>query len=337
MVNVGHFLKDIPNNITYQYLIKDPNELHSLWEKLKYIIKYKLIYYWLPLKWVYKLWVPKENDIEIAFVEGFSTKLLSHSHLKTEKIAWLHTDFSYNHWTSIIFTNKKQEENAYSKFNKVVCVSNVVKDGLLKLYPRLNNVIVKYNPIDNVKLLSLAQNNNLRLSSSSVKLVSTGRLVHQKGYDRLLPIIKNIIDEGYDVTLTILGEGVERNKLEEYIANNNLQDKVFLLGFVENPYAIMAKHDIFICSSRAEGYSLVIAEAMILGLPIVSTYCSGPNELLNDGEYGVLTENSEKALSQGIKSLITSPSEKKKFKRLSMQRAKQLDFKSIMQKIEDVL
>ena len=66
----------------------------------------------------------------------------------------------------------------------------------------------------------------------------------------------------------------------------------------------MAAADIFVCSSRAEGFSLVIAEAMALGIPVISTYCSGPNELLQEGKYGVLVENTEEALYVGIKTVL---------------------------------
>ena len=66
----------------------------------------------------------------------------------------------------------------------------------------------------------------------------------------------------------------------------------------------MIESDVFVCSSRAEGFSLVIAEAMVLGIPVVSTECSGPNELLQEGRCGILIENSEEGLYQGIKVLL---------------------------------
>ena len=77
IVNTGQYLKDIPKNINYKYIISNPKDCKSFWSKLIYNLKYKLVYFWLPLNWVYRLWIPKGNDIEVAFVEGFTTKLIS--------------------------------------------------------------------------------------------------------------------------------------------------------------------------------------------------------------------------------------------------------------------
>ena len=73
---------------------------------------------------------------------------------------------------------------------------------------------------------------------------------------------------------------------------------------MKNPYPLMDKMDLFVCSSRAEGYSLVIAEAMILGLPVISTNCAGPKELLDNGNYGMIVENHDEALYEGINNII---------------------------------
>ena len=340
IVNTGQFLNDIPNNVAYQYIIPNPKETNSLWSKLKYTLKYKLVYSWLPLNWVYKLWVPKGNDIEIAFVEGFSTKLLSKSSSKSKKIAWLHTDFGYNHWTPIVFKNNRQEEVTYSKFNNVVCVSHVVKDSLLKIYPSLNNVIVKYNPINDILIrdMSTISSGFKCRNVESFKFVSVGRLTPQKGYDRLLPIIKRLYDNGHNISLTILGEGSERNKLEEYIAKNNLGNIVSLSGFTPNPYSIIKEHDLFVCSSRAEGYSTAVTEALILGLPVITTDCSGMRELLGENnEYGVVVQNDEESLYNGIKKFLENKSYLEFYTTKAIERGKKFSLTSLMNEIEDIL
>ena len=86
--------------------------------------------------------------------------------------------------------------------------------------------------------------------------------------------------------------GWARPKLEELINKYRLSN-IKLLGFKENPYKYIKQVDLFVCSSKNEGFSLVIAEAMILGLPVSSRNRSGPNELLNFGEYGYIVENNE--------------------------------------------
>ena len=99
----------------------------------------------------------------------------------------------------------------------------------------------------------------------------------------------------------------------------------------------MHNADVFICSSRAEGYSLVIAEAMIVGLPIVTTECSGPNELVDNGKYGLLVENSTNGLIYAIDLLMRDHSYLEKMKHLSAIRSEFFSKEETLNTIEKVL
>lgn len=112
---------------------------------------------------------------------------------------------------------------------------------------------------------------------------------------------KRLIDEGFEYELWILGDGIKRESYEEFIRLNNIKEYTKLLGFKKNPYKYIKQCDSYICSSRMEGYSLVVAESIILEKPIVSTMCSGPIELIENGEYGILVENSIDGIYSGMK------------------------------------
>ena len=277
------------------------NLLSQLWNR----VKYKLIYSILPVRWVYKFFIPQGNDVEIAFCEGFLTRLLSHADLKSKKIAWIHTDLIDNPWPVElgVYKNIEEEKIAYSSYDKIVCVSQTAKESFCKLYGNKERTITIYNPID-VDDIRQKAGEKINRNNQTIHLISVGRLVPQKGYDRLLNAVKRLHEEGYSFKLTILGEGTERNLLEEFISSNDMHSYVSLPGFVDNPYHEIAVSDIFVCSSRAEGFSLVIAEAMVLGIPVISTYCSGPNELLEEGQCGMLVENSENGIYQGLKIVL---------------------------------
>jgi glycosyltransferase involved in cell wall biosynthesis len=89
--------------------------------------------------------------------------------------------------------------------------------------------------------------------------------------------------------LIILGEGRQRDKLQELARELGVADDVSLPGFVSNPYAYMVRADVFALTSRWEGFGNVLAEALAVGAPVVSTDCpSGPREILQDGRYGRL-------------------------------------------------
>ena len=164
-------------------------------------------------------------------------------------------------------------------------------------------------------------------------LVTSGRLVSQKGYESLLEACNKLNKDSIKYELWILGEGWDRPKLEELMNKYSLSN-VKLLGFKENPYKYIKQGDLFVCSSKNEGFSLVIAEAMILGLPVISTNCSGPNELLNFGEYGYMVENNEEALYKGLKEIINDDKKLKYYKKKSSER---VDFFNYKNRIRDII
>jgi len=303
IVDTGVYCEEVKKYVNhYSPIISyHGNLISQLWNR----VKYKLIYSILPLKWVYRLFIPQGNDVEIAFCEGFLTKLLSNADLKSKKIAWIHTDLKDNPWPIElgIFNDSAEEGDAYKKFDKIVCVSDTVRQSFYELYTLHHKAITIYNPIDVDDIQQKAGRKSKR-NDQAIHLISVGRLVPQKGYDRLLKAVKRLHDKGYSFQLTILGDGIERDMLEEYINGNDMHSYVSLPGFVDNPYQEMAASDIFVCSSRAEGFSLVIAEAMALGIPVISTYCSGPNELLQKGKCGMLVDNSENGIYHGLENVL---------------------------------
>ena len=107
--------------------------------------------------------------------------------------------------------------------------------------------------------------------------------------------------------LYLLGEGEERKELEEQIRRNSLEKEVTLLGFVANPYKYVAKMDLFACSSEKEGYSTAVTEAVALGVPVLTTDCSGMDEVLRNGDFGMIVKNDEDALYEGLKALLDEP------------------------------
>ncbi len=253
-------------------------------------LKYKLVYSLLPSSWVYRLFVPKESDVEIAFCEGYVTKLLSQSGSKAKKIAWVHTDLAVNPWPlqKSVFRNMEEECRTYRCFDKVVCVSKAI-DTIMRRDFGLDNTTVIYNPVDAeiVSLLS-REESPVKMDSSCFNIVAVGRLVPQKGFDELIRVVAEMVDDLPNLCLYIVGEGSERPQLEEMIATFGAEGHICLTGYMANPYALMSRADLYVCSSRAEGFSLTVAEAMALEIPVISMDCSGPAELLENGRFGEL-------------------------------------------------
>lgn len=186
----------------------------------------------------------------------------------------------------------------YPLADRVIAVSDGVRTDLVRKFGvRRERVQTIYNPYD----LDRIQRDALETPEFDLPerfLVSAGRLVKRKGFDDLLDAYARMAT---DLPLCILGEGAERDRLAARIQAMDLEGRVRLLGYARNPFAIVGRADMFVSPSHCEGFPNAIAEAMVLGVPVVSTDCpSGPAELLDEveavdfegvhpGKYGLLT------------------------------------------------
>lgn len=338
VVDTGVYVEEVKPYVHYISILGNPDKKKII-ERLWYRLKYKLIYQILPLKWIYQLFIPKGHDVEIAFIEGFVTNLLSSSsNKKAKRIAWVHTDLINNPWITEVYSSFDEEKKSYQQYDLVVGVSQTVSNALQKKY-QLKNVVTLYNPIDSNVIKHKSQEKiSLPLKKDGVlRLVSVGRFVPQKAFDRLLRIVHRLVSEGYSLELWLLGDGEQRLMLENYIREYSLEKIVTLWGFCENPYPYILKSDVFVCSSVSEGYSTAVTEALILGKPVITTLCSGMNELLNNGECGLITENSEEALYLGLKRCWEKPDLLLRYKKAAMLRRKEFCVEKQIEKIEEFL
>lgn len=335
VTDCGIYNEEISKYCTYKNILSINNK--SLLSKILYKIKYKL-FYKLPCKVIYKFIVSSIYDIEIAFVEGFATKFIAaSSNKKSKKIAWVHVDPIARSYSDNYFKNLNSQINCYKKYNDIICVSNAVAKSFKKKFKLYENVKVIYNPIDSDETIKKSNDILIDIKKNKLVLCSIGRLTKQKGFDRLLECVKRLKKENLIFELWILGEGEEREAIELYINENDLNDFVKLLGFNKNPYKYLKLADIFICSSRAEGFSLAIAEAMILGIPVISTDCSGPNELLDFGQYGLLVNNDVESIYIGLNCLISDEAKRQYFKVKSIERSNSFNLERVIKQIEGLL
>lgn len=335
----GKYENVIKSEVKYKAILNAPKGNNFI-EILLYKLKHHLVYNWLPLKTVYTLFVPHDNDIEIAYVEGFATKLLSHSiNKKSKKYAWIHIDINKYHWTKNVFLNSEDESTCYNRFHHIYTVSSVANYAFKKEFPNVKTPIgIIHNPIDEKDIKKMAREvSKIPNTEGRIRLVSVGRLVEQKGYDRLIRVVNRLVHEGYNIELWIIGSGPLEEELKTEITNYNLADRIRLWGFQNNPYKFLVQGDVFVCSSHSEGYSTAVTEALILGIPIITTMCSGMDELLRDGEYGIITPNDEDKLYKGLKDLLSTPGKIEHFRQKAIERGQDFSLASLMKPIEDLL
>lgn len=282
----------------------------------------------------YKLHVKDDYDIECAYLEAGSTKIMAAStNKKAKKLTWVHCDLRKASGNAKEFAQKTKPY--YEKFDKVLCVSGNVRDSFLELFGDTVPAEVLYNTIDDGEIRAkAAMPMPENVQKRKFTAVTLGRLTGQKGYDRLLKVHKRLTDEGFDYDLWILGEGPDRPKLEQYIAENGLEKSVKLFGFLDNPYPFIREADLLVCSSRWEGLSTFVTEGVIIGKPIVTTDCTGMRELLGDSEFGLVTESNEDGLYEGMKKMLHDEQLRVHYAEKAAERGRDFSAKALAEKTE---
>ena len=290
-VDAAQYLKP---GIRYRYCYAGRNRLNNYRSRLE-----------AAAGWTYPLHIKGDYDIEVAYLECGATKILAGStNRKAKKIAWVHCDLALKMSDPQAFVEKAARW--YAKYDRVVCVSQNVKDSFDRLFGIPEKTVVLYNTVDDASIREKALADHTDCpEKKQLTVVSVGRLSDEKQYDRLLRVHKRLLEEGLGHNLWIIGEGDRRSALEKQITEDRLADSARLCGYQMNPYPYMQKADLLVCSSRYEGLSTFVTEGLILGKPIVTTECSGMRELLGNSEYGLITENSEEGLLNGIRRMLT--------------------------------
>lgn len=256
---------------------------------------------------LYRMVVRKHYDVVVAYLEGTCTRIISGCpYPDSRKVAWVHIEQPDVASFAYCYRSREEAVRCYHLFDQIVAVSQTVKDYIDSFTGRSAKVI--HNLIDKQRILQLAKASMPDLPfSTTLNLVSVGALTHQKGYDRLLEVHHKLLMAGIPHHVYVIGGG-EEAALRHQIETLGVSGTFHLLGHRTNPYPYLAAADLFVCSSRQEGYSTAVTEALILGLPVVSTQCSGAEELLgSQDEYGLVTANSSEGLYNGIMRILTTP------------------------------
>lgn len=288
--------KYLKKDIKYKYIFK------------KLFIGSTTLFKFFSPEFLYKKIIKDKYDIVISYLEGPTARIISGCPYDSEKISWIHIEMNDEDKFSTGFRNFKEAQLSYSKFNKIICVSDSVKKEFLNISKLDNkNIEVLYNTNETDYILEKSNDyiDDIQFDNNIINICSVGKIVETKGYDRLAKVHKRLMDENLKHHIYILGIGPDQEKIEKYLKDNNLSNSFTFIGFRDNPYKYVSKCDLFICSSLREGFSTAVTESLIVGTPVVSTLCSGSEELLGyNNEYGLVVENSEKGIYKGLKTFL---------------------------------
>ncbi|WP_277237364.1 glycosyltransferase [Merdimonas faecis] len=276
---------------------------------------------------LFSYYIKDKYDIIASYLEGPSARIVSGCNDKNTKlVSWIHVEQHDRNTACNAFRDYKEALECYRKFDCTVCVSEYVKKDFQSIFPVDNPVYVLYNTNETDQIREMAKEpvDDVVFKDDEIKLIGVGKLMANKGFDKLARIHARLIREGYKVHTYILGEGPERNKIEKIADENGCADTVTLLGYRTNPYKYVAKCNIFVCSSVAEGFSTAATEALILGVPVVTTRVSGMEEMLGkNNEFGIVVDGTdEDKLYNGLKVMVSSLKIREKYQDKARERSK---------------
>lgn len=290
---------------------------------------------------LYRKFITEKYDIIVSYLEGPTARIVSGCpYSDTKLVSWIHCKMDTPESGAVGFRNFDEAKKCYNKFNNTVCVSKWVMDYFSRTFDFKKPIQVLYNTIETEKILenSAEPIDDLIFENDCVNICSVGKLTAVKGFDRLLNIHKKLLDDGIKNKVYLFGIGEEEDSLRNASQTLGVSDTFGIVGYRTNPYKYVKNCDLYVCSSHSEGFSTSVTESLIVGTPVVTTLCSGMTELLGDNnEYGIVTENNEDALYEGIKKMLTTPRMLEEYSAKAKERGMAFSTEKTVQAVEEML
>lgn len=238
-----------------------------------------------------------EFDAEIAFKEGICSVFTACGNTK-KKINWIHADYKVKNYAANYMTTMKR---ILKRFDAHVAVSNTAANSFKEVF-ELDEVLTIHNLMQTDQIIERSKE-EFKRDSDEFTFVCVGRLHPQKSYDRLLRAMKTLNDEGYAYRVEVMGDGPDKEELfalKDQLGITN----VYFLGNQSNPYPRLAASDCLLLTSIYEGLPTVVFEALILGIPVLTTRVAGVDEQL-DKTGGWIVENTQEGIVEGMRKILS--------------------------------
>ena len=237
----------------------------------------------------------EEYDIAISYIQGYTAKFVAEYINAKKKIMFYHVSTDENH---------EVHEKAMPYYDKIVGVNKGVQDVLKELYPEFADKMTYIeNYVDAEEVRRKSQEYHIERKDVDLVLCTCGRLTPVKGFDLAIEAARILKEDNTSFLWYLVGDGPEREKLEQMIAENALAEYIEITGMLDNPYPHIANCDIYVQPSYEEAYGLTIKEALILNNPVVTTDTMGGRYLINEQKNGLVVNRNASDLAKGIKNL----------------------------------
>lgn len=266
------------------------------------------------LQYVFKDYPVKNEryDVAVAYAGpvDFVSYYIAHKIKADKKVQWIHFDI-----TQISFSLKFAAK-VYAKFNKIFVVSTEAREKFVKAIPKLEEKTESFfNILSKDFVQKMAdEGNGFEDEFDGIRFLTVGRLCREKGQDLTIPVLARLKAEGYRVRWYCIGDGSEREEYERIIAQHGVENEYILLGANPNPYPFMKQCDVYVQSSRHEGYCITLSEARCFDNPIVSTNFTGSGEQITHNQTGLIVHFDELQMYQAVKRLLDDGALRNTFK-----------------------
>ena len=251
--------------------------------------------------------LPETYDCAIAFLHNGREKsffggvqdFVLHCIKADRKITFLHDDYEK------CGANNETNNQLMAQFDQIAACSDGCRGVFESLVPHLAHKSVTVRNCNNIsEIKSLADENPIIYSKDRINVICAARLSPRKGVDRAIEAADVLLKQGIPITLHILGSGVMETDLKDMVSERGLEEYVIFYGEQGNPYRYMKNADLFLLTSYHEAAPMVIDEAYILDLPVLTTRTNSSDEMVVDRECGWVCDNSQEALNQLLEEVL---------------------------------
>lgn len=273
-------------------------------------------------------------DIEIGMTYNDFEPVLNSSNKNSKKIGWFHSEI--DHPKLQVLVPKILEH--FPQFDHMVYCSEKIKEMMHRDYPNLSypveSVIINAIPIEEIKKKASENISNL---PKKPLFVSVGRLHTRKGYHLLMDVHAQLLKDGFEHSILIIGDGEEMPHLLEQQKKLGVEKTFILAGNKMNPYAYIKNADFFIMPSESEAWPLVIAEALILQKPIIATEVGDVGLMINHKKTGYLVNYNCDEIYAAMKEFLTNPELISHLKENLVTIEKEFDNQKIFNAVEEII
>lgn len=284
---------------------------------------------WKDSRKLLKMFVPQETDIVVAYsMWGDENAALAYD---TKHVRFIHGNVANNpDFRKIIEDNLK----FMREYQRIICVSQESYHAFRQFTGLKDTVRMYYNPLNSETVRQLARQ-TVELPSDVPVICAVGRLAPEKGYDRLIRIHKDILQQGTAHRLVLVGDGPEKEKLMRTVRETGTEESVIFAGYQSNPYPYMKNSRFLVSSSFTEGLPVIAMEALSLGIPIVSAVPS-IGEIFGNECCGIITENDNESLKEGIRKMLLDEAFYAEARQGACSRSTFFDGRRMVKEIEDM-